>query len=267
MIYPKVIHQITRYELEYLLKNPVNMFSAGLYALVSILIVILEGFRQTYLGDFDSAALELVNFILPVFLLLHMLFVLSPMFAEETEYHIWEMPDTCNYGGYIRRLCRLIAVAYYLILLNLSYHIITAVIVGIIQPFSTWKEPVLQIGGEMKIVISWAVWQHYLFAIFSLFFASIIIGAFILVCSRKTKTVMAACAWGIFICLIEYMLNRFSSWGPLQQFNIWQLLTPYRFAFDGPFYYPITNVLVVGGFFTVLVAVSIWNILKNNEPL
>jgi hypothetical protein len=258
----KKIAHVIRYELQHLIGRRINALLLAGYALLALAISYIDSFREMYFGVFDSVALELTNFILPIFLFVNFVLVLSPVFAGEIENHIEEIPSTCVYGRRTRCMCKLLAALLFVILLNVAYHLITCIIGLVTQPLEAWNQLVASVGGENVFSFLWSARSHYLFAVFSLILGSIVAAVSTLLISCNSKATMTVCAWMSFIGILEFMLNRFSFWDVLQQYNLWQLFTPYRLASDAPFYYPAANVAVIGGFFVVICTVLVWRILK-----
>lgn len=257
----KLMH-IVQYELQNLIERRITALLLTGYALLAFYISMSDSFRETYFHSFDFVMLELVNFIMPVFLLANLILVLSPMFAGEIENHIEEIPSTCIYGQRTRCTCKLYATLLFILLLNAAYHLISCFIGLLTQPLEAWSQLVTTVGGENMFNFQWNAGTHYLFGVFSLLLGSIVVAVFILMTSCHSRATMTACAVMSFISVLEYMFNRFSFSEFLQQYNIWQLLTPYRLAGDAPFFNPAANVAAIGGFFTLICVISIWNILK-----
>lgn len=252
---------VIRYELRYLIERRISVVLLAGYTLLALSIGYIDSFRETYFSAFDSVVLELANFILPIFLFVNLVLVLSPMFAGEIENHIEEIPSTCIYGRRTRCMCKLLAALLFIILLNVAYHLITCLIGLLTQPLEAWNQLIANVGGENLFNFQWSAWSHYLFAVLSLILGSIVIAVFTLLLSCHSKATMTVCAGMALTGILEYMFSRFDFWDVLQQYNIWQFLTPYRLAGDAPFYSPAANVAAIGGFFTVICTFSIWRIL------
>ena len=257
----KIMHVI-QYELQNLIERRITALLLSVYALLAFYISLSNSFRETYFHSFGFAMLELVNFIMPVFLLVNLILVLSPMFAGEIENHIEEIPSTCIYGRRTRCSCKLYAAFILILLLNAAYHLVTCMIGLLTQPLEAWGDAVTTVGGENVFHFQWSAGVHYLFSVLSLLLGSIVAAVLILLISCHSKETMTVCAVMTFISVVEYMFNRFSFCDFLQQYNIWQLLTPYRLACDAPFFNPVANTGAIGGFFAVICVISIKNILK-----
>ncbi len=262
MSHTKKIARVIQYELQHLIERRINALLLAGYALLAIAISCIDSFREIYFSAFNSVVLELANFILPVFLFVNLALVLSPVFAGEIENHIEEIPSTCTYGRRTRCLCKLFAILLFIILLNVAYHLVTCLIGLLTQPLETWSQLVTNVGGENLFNFLWSAWSHYLFAVLSLILGSIVTAVLTLLISCHSKATMTVCAGMSLIGILEFMFNRFSFWDVSQQYNLWQLLTPYRLASDAPFYYPAANVAAVGGFFALICTVLVWRILK-----
>lgn len=146
----KKIMIVIRYELQHLLERRITALLLVGYALLAFYISISDSLREAYFHAFDFAALELVNFIMPIFLFINLVLVLSPMFAGEIENHTEEIPGTCIYGRRIRCICKLSAALCFVILINVAYHLITCIIGLITQPPETWSEIVTSVGGSVS---------------------------------------------------------------------------------------------------------------------
>ena len=260
----KIVHVI-QYELQHLIERRITALLLAGYALLSLFISAFDSLREAYFHCFDFLALEIANFILPVFLLINLILVLSPVFAGEIENHIEEIPSTCLYGRRIRCICKLYAALLFVILLNAAYHLITCIIVLSAHPLWMWGQPVAGIAGDIVFDFCWNGKAHYLFAAFSLLMGSIVTAVLTLLISCISKAAMTVCAVMSFISIIEYMFNRFSFWKFLRQYNIWQLLKPYKLVLNVPFNSLAANIASIAGFFAVICAISVWIILKKGN--
>jgi hypothetical protein len=260
----KIVHVI-QYELHHLIERRITALLLAGYALLSLFISAFDSLREAYFNSFDFVALELANFILPVFLLINIILVLSPAFAGEIENHTEEIPSTCLYGRRIRCICKLYATLLFVILLNAAYHLITCIIVLSTQPLWMWEKNIAGISGDIVFDFCWSGKAHYLFAAFSLLMGSIVTAVLTLSISCISKAAMTVCAVMSFISIVEYMFNRFSFWKFLQQYNIWQLLNPYKLVLNVPFNSLSANFASIAGFFAVVCAISVWNILKKGS--
>ena len=254
--------RIWRHELRYLLERPITAGLLAGYALIASYISIADSFREAYFIAFDAVMLELVNFILPVFLFINLVLVLAPMFAGEIENHLEEIPATCLYGRRTRCITKLCATLSFIILLNLAYHLMTCVIGLATQPLEMWTQVVKSVDGAGLFSFSWNVSAHYLFAILSLLLGSIFTVVFTLLLSCNSQATMSVCAGMSLIGMLEYMFHRFGFVDVLRQYNLWQFLTPYRLASDAPFYSPAANTALVGGVFALLSLIALGDILK-----
>lgn len=249
-------------ELENFLSKKALWILITAYAGFTFAVCLLPDLRQSYFANIESVPVMLLNFIAPVFLVVILTGMLSPVFAGDRENNVNLIPSACLIGKTGRSIAKMLAAILLSVLICLIITAITFIGTFLCGLFDG-NLKIKYVGTELKLNPVWSTWQHFGFSFICLLAACIILTLFVLFFSCCTRTTISAVAISSIFMLFEILFNSFSFPAILQEYNIWVLFKPYYLFVMRIFNIsPFINLLLLAASFLPLCIFSAWKIIK-----
>lgn len=258
----KAILKSSRFELENLLFKRSVWIITAIYTLFSLVICLSEDLRHSYFSIMESVPVTLNNVALPIALVFILISALAPIFANDREQKIEQIPAACFIGSKGRSIAKIIGAVAFSVIIVLMLEIITLVMC-VCFDLTDSDIFIRYVRAEIELTHVWTSWQHIGFSAATLIVGSIIFAFLVLLISCSVQSTLSAISISVIIVFIEFLINRFSFPTILQEFNIWVFFRPYYFFVMEIFNIsPLINLLMLLLAFLPLCLLSVWRIIR-----
>ena len=257
------ILKVVLLELENFLCKKTLWILTAIYTISAFVICLFPDLRQSYFADIESVPVMLLNFVAPVFLVIILISMLSPVFVGDKENNVNQIPAACLVGRKGRSIAKMLAAICLAVLLCIIVAVIAFAVPFLCNLFDG-NLKIEYVGTELELTPIWSTWQHFGFSFISLTVACIILTLFVLFISCNTRTTIAAVSVSSILVVFEFLFNRFSFPTMIQEYNIWVFFEPYYLFVMNIFNIsPYMNLFLLSVAFLPLCMLAIWQIVRN----
>lgn len=256
------ILKVVRLELENFLCQKTLWVLTVIYTISAFGICLFPDLRQSYFANLESVPIMLLNFIAPVFLVIILTSMLSPVFVGDMENNVDQIPAACLAGRKGRSIAKMLAAIFLAVLLCIIVAVIAFAAPFLCNLFDG-NLKIEYVGTELELTPVWSTWQHFGFSLISLTVGCIILTLFVLFISCSTRTTIAAVSISNIIVLFEFLFHKFSFPTMIQEYNIWVFFEPYYLFVMNIFNIsPYMNLFLLSVSFLPLCMLAIWQIVE-----
>ena len=254
---------VSKLELENLLRKKLIWLAIAAYTLFIFIVSTSKGLQESYFSATDSLPIMLMNFIMPIFLLLIICFVLTPYFTSEKEQNSNQIPNACYLGRKGRNAAKIIASVALSVFICICLSISTLVICFLTGHFKNAGNITLKYIDDIELSFVWNIWQHFGFSFCCLLIGSVILTLLVLFISSNSKKTLTSVGITTMLIIFEILFNKFSFPLILKEFNIWVFFQPYYlYVFNIVRFLPYGNLLMLTLMFFPICCFKVWRIIK-----
>lgn len=248
-----------------------HLFRTELWALVTdrgtlliFLAYMVFAFGACFSGNFRDTWMQVINgdifvsltnLYMPFFLMAAILLVISPIFAGDKKNGMEEVGDTCFYGKYPWKVCKVQAAFLYILVMCSAGYVFTLFMSLFSNTPPNFAQRAFEIGNS-GIVMTNA--QYYLFSFVLQYIGLLFLTSIVLAASSKSDDPIIPLAVGACLCGFELAFD-FVVFSPiLWEFNLFRLLKPFTILVPTTlFASPLKAILAVNSTFVILTALLV----------